>query len=238
MPLGVAAAMVCLVAPLRRVGALRPVAAALVFSAIVPLRGGYLPVPYVVALLPLAGVALAGGLDVALRALATRAAPLLAPRRAAAGAGRLTAGLSAVTVVVAVLALWQGVSLVAPHWYYRDLAAQRVDFDLPYRQSTSYVEAHVPRTATLVVDDVTWTDLHDHGFDQPRLVWFTKLDADPSVQRTVNDPGDVDYVVSTQIMRTSRDAGPLLHQLLAHSHVVRTWGSGQQRVELRKVDHG
>jgi 4-amino-4-deoxy-L-arabinose transferase-like glycosyltransferase len=234
VPAGVLAAVLAVVAPVRRLGPLRPVAAALVFSALVPLRGGYLPVPYVVALLPLAAVALAGGLDVVVRALAARGAGLLGPSRA--GRGRLTQGLSALTLAVALLALWQGASLVAPHWYYRDLAAQRVDFDLPYRQSSAYLEAHVPRTATLVVDNVTWTDLHDHGYAQPRLVWFTKLDADPSVQRTVNDPGDVDYVVSTQIMRTSRDAGPLLRELLDHSQVVRSWGSGAQRIDLLRVD--
>ncbi|HEU4676428.1 MAG TPA: hypothetical protein VFS29_10590, partial [Motilibacteraceae bacterium] len=234
VPAGILAAVVTVVAPVRRLGPLRPVAAALVFSALVPLRGGYLPVPYVVALLPLAAVALAVGLDVVVRALAVRAAGLLGPARAAGG--RLTDALSALTLAVAVLALWQGATLVAPHWYYRDLAAQRVDFDLAYQQSSAYLEAHVPHSATLVVDNVTWTDLHDHGFVQPRLVWFTKLDADPAVQRTVNDPGDVDYVVSTQIMRTSRDAGPLLHRLLDHSEVVRSWGSGAQRIDLLRVD--
>ncbi|MGN6245002.1 MAG: phospholipid carrier-dependent glycosyltransferase [Motilibacteraceae bacterium] len=234
VPIGAAAAVVALLAPLRRLRGVRPVAAALVFSVLMLLRPGYLPVPYVVALLPLAAIAVAVVLDAVVRTAAARVPDLVGPRmstaRRAAGAAS-AAALAAVVVLVTA-----GAATAAPHWYYRDRAAERVDFDRPYQQSTAYVEKRLPKTARLVVDNVTWTDLHDDGWPMRNLIWFSKLDTDPDVDRTVKSWHQLDYVVASQIMTTSRDAGPTLQAVLKHSHVVASWGQGDQRIELRKVD--
>ncbi|MGN6332963.1 MAG: phospholipid carrier-dependent glycosyltransferase [Motilibacteraceae bacterium] len=234
VPIGAAAALVVVLAPMRRLRAVRPVAAALVFSVLMLLRPGYLPVPYVVALIPLAAISLAMLVDAVVRSAAARVPDLVTPDRSPAR--RAVAAAGAVATAAVVVLAGAGAAAAAPHWYYRDRAAQNVDFDRPYQQSTAYIEKHIPKSARLVVDNVTWTDLHDDGWPMKNLIWFSKLDTDPDVDRTVSSWRQIDYVVASQIMTTSRDAGPTLRAALKNSHVVAGWGRGDQRIELRKVD--
>ena len=231
LPAGGAVAAVVLLTPFRRLRRLRPLAAALVFSLVMLLRSGYLPVPYVVALIPLAAIVLAVTIDGLVKSLSHRAMRQQASGARRHGRRRVLPAVVALTLVAAVVGA--GAVQAAPTWYFRLQAAQDVDFDLPYRQSTDYIRAEIPRSSTLVVDNVTWTDLMDDKY--AGLIWFTKLDADPDVARTVKDWHEVDYVVATQIMYTSRESGPTLRALLDHSTVVRSWGQGDQRVDLRKV---
>ena len=232
VPAGGVVALVALFAPSRRLRPLRPIAAALVVSLLLLLRPGYLPVPYVVALIPLAAIVVAVTLDASVRSLGRRAV-----REHSQGDrrhGRLRIGPAALALAALAALVGAGVAEAAPAWHDRLQAAQEVDFDLPYEQSTAYIRAEVPRSSTLVVDNVTWTDLMDDRF--AGLVWFTKLDADSDVSRVITSWRDVDYVVATKIMYTSREAGPTLRDLLSHSTVVRSWGAGDQRVDLRKSD--
>ena len=210
---------------------MRPIAAALVFSLLMLLRPGYLPVPYVVALIALAAVVLPLAVDVLVQGLGRRTFGDIERSIRRTGRMRITPAalmLAGVSMIAGGAAAW-----VAPPWFYRVQAAAQVDFDLPYRQAVEGVRADIPRSSTLVVDNVVWTDLEGDGYDG--LVWFTKLDADPDVARTITDWRAVDYVVATQIMYTSRESGPTLRALLDNSTVVESWGAGEQRVDLRKV---
>jgi 4-amino-4-deoxy-L-arabinose transferase-like glycosyltransferase len=231
VPMGGAAAVAVLLVRTARLRAARPVAAALVVSLLLLLRTGYLPVPYVIVLLPLAAVVLAVGVDALVQRLGRRT--LVDLERGIRRTGRLRITSAAAALVAAVAMISATAGLVAPGWFYRVQAAQEVDFDLPYRQAAAGIREEVPRTSTVVVDNVLWTDLEGDGYDG--LVWFTKLDADPDVARVITDWSDVDYVAATQIMYTSRESGPTLRALLDHSTVVESWGSGDQRVDLRKV---
>ena len=222
----VAGAVLCLPALLLR--RVRPVAAALAFLLLMMLRPGYLPVPYVVALLPLAAVCVVGVADGLVR--------LVPVDRLRAGQVRPRDAVLGVVVVVgvAVLASMTYVQ-VRPHWYYRDQALMANNFDQPYQQSVSWVTTQVPKGSTILVDNVTRTDLLEAGYPADDVVWFTKLDVDPEVVAQHPDAGSFDYVVSTDIMRTSREAGPSLQQVLEESRPVASFGSGSRKIVIKEL---
>jgi len=221
-----AGAVVCVPALLVR--EVRPVAAALAFLLLMMLRPGYLPVPYVVALLPLAAVVV-----VAVAETVVRWVPLHRLRTE-----RLRLGDAVLAVVVvtglAVLASMTYVQ-VRPHWYYRDQALMQNNFDAPYQQSTRWITTQVPKGSTVLVDNVTRTDLLEAGYPEDDVVWFTKLDVDPEVVELHPEPGSFDYVVSTDIMRTSREAGPSLQQALEDSRPVASFGTGSRKIVIKEL---
>jgi 4-amino-4-deoxy-L-arabinose transferase-like glycosyltransferase len=227
------AAGAALVLPALLVRRLRPVAAALLFGMLAVLRPGYLPVPYVVALLPLAALVVAGASDTAVRRLAS----WLRPRVALVSRATMLRGGAAALVLVALLvAAPAGAGSAARHWYYGDRSLMQVDFDRPYTDSTAWLEHHVSPGRTLLVDNVTWTDLVEAGYPQRHLVWFTKPDFDQQIDRVITSWRDVDYVVSSDIMRTSLEAGPVLREAQLHSTVVASFGSGSNQIQVRKVN--
>ena len=206
---------------LRRV---RPIAAALVFGLLAVLRPGYLPVPYVVALLPLAALVVAGCGDTLVRWLAGR---VRGPLLTSVTAGLAQVALSGVVVV-------QG-DRIGHHWYEQDRSLMAVDFDVPYTSSSAWLLQHVPRGSKLLVDNVTWTDLVQAGYPQRDLVWFTKPNTDSDVDRVVSSYRDIDYVVSSDIMRTTSQPGQVLEQAQAKSVPIAEFGSGTNEIIVRKV---
>lgn len=265
----VAAAVLVLPAfALRR---LRPVAGALLFTGLAVMRPGYLPVPYIVAPLPLAALVVAGVIGATLTWWMRRVGNLTTAGWAAAGQRAPvwvepgtpqnftwpprswslptrervapTWGRSrwAVQVLMVLTVAALGVSLVpgartaATDWYYRDASLMQDNFDRPYLDSTAWIQAYIPRTANLMVDDVTWTSLLKAGYPQSHLVWFTKLDVDPAVTSLFPAYHSFDYVISSDIMRTDRQVGSTVQDALAHSTTVATWGTGSNKIEIRKV---
>ena len=234
---------VALVLPALTVRRLRPVAAALLFSGLAVLRPGYLPVPYVVALIPLAALVVAGVPGAAASRLAHRAraahtdAPA-DPSNAAKSLGRrATAGrvLAVVSLGVTAATVVSGVHSAATDWYYHDVSLMQTSFDRPYLDSTAWIEANVPRSATLLVDNVTWTSLLQAGYPQDNLIWFTKPNVDLEVDQRVPSWRSVDYVVTSDIMRTSQQTGGTVQDAVAHSTPVASWGSGANEIVIRKV---
>jgi Dolichyl-phosphate-mannose-protein mannosyltransferase len=205
------------------VGRLRPVAVTLLVLVAVGLRPGYLPQPYVIALLPFCALVAAGVLSAAWQNVRLRR--WLRPAVAAAG----------VLFVLAAAPDWRG---GAGHAMTRDDTA-------PVLDAERWIERNVDHRARLLVDDTLYVDLVEAGF-APRfgVVWFFKLDfttnLDPSVAR--NLPGGwraFDYVVSTRVIRSSLDQNPSgLEQVrlaLRESAPVATFGSGARRVEVRRI---
>jgi len=211
---------------------LRPLAAALVFGLVMVLRPGYLPVPYVVVLLPLAALVVAGCGDSAVRWLSARLRPQVARASRRALLRTAACGLVLVALSGAVLA---GGNRIAHHWYYQDQSLMQVDFDRPYGGSSAWLLKHVPPGSRLLVDNVTWTDLVQAGYPQRDLVWFTKPDTDADVDRVIRSWRDIDYVVSSDIMRRSQQAAPTLRDALAKSTTVAAFGSGSNEILIRKV---
>ncbi|GAB2932711.1 hypothetical protein GCM10027047_31330 [Rhodococcus aerolatus] len=223
-----AAALVLPALLLRRA---RPVAAALLLTLLFVLRPGYLPVPYVVAVVPLAALVVTAVPGAVVTGLLARV------RRTPPGAvGALTHAVVPGLVLLAVLGgVVAGVRAAAPDWYYRDVSLMDTSFDRPYLDSTAWIEAKVPRGATLLVDNVTWTSLVEAGYPEDDLIWFTKPDADSAVDVRVPDYRAIDYVVASDIMRTSRQNGGTVQDALRNATPVASWGAGSNEVVVGKV---
>jgi 4-amino-4-deoxy-L-arabinose transferase-like glycosyltransferase len=223
---GLAATPICLA--VRR---LRPVGVAVALLTLVALKpNGYLPVMFVIVVLPFLGLAAAGAAEV-LWDLGCRLAGRVGPQVRAARAVKAVVG-SAAAVAIAVGLAWVWTptlhSVVTT-------PANNFRYD-----AEAWVAANVPASSIVLADDVTWVALVDgHVIPRDRALWFYKLDTDPAVRDTL--PGgwrDVDYVVATDQLRNAVAGDPTLRQAataLQKSQLVATFGDGDGRVEIRKV---
>jgi hypothetical protein len=195
------------------------------------LRGGYLPVPFVIGILPFSALLLAGT-GSTLQGLVRWETG----RRAwAAVKGGVLLGAAGALLVS-----------VAPVWASGLHTQMTTDEVTPTAQAETWVEHHVPHTDRLLVDDTVWVDLVDHGFDKPYgVVWFYKLgginNLDPSVRRTIGGGWrDFQYVIVTLSMRAAlvgsgSQALPQVALAVAHSHPVASFGNGPAAVIVRRV---
>jgi 4-amino-4-deoxy-L-arabinose transferase-like glycosyltransferase len=181
--------------------------------------GGYLPVPYVILLIPFAALLVAGVTDRAVRTW---------KRSGLAGRSARTAWI-AIAAIAAVA--------IVPLWATQLRGFLLADLDKPMRQAQEWVETNVQRDSTLVVDDAMWVDLVRAGFDRDDVVWYYKVDTDPAVAATLpNGWQDVDYVITTDSMRTFPTAFPQVSETIANSVVVASFGEGSTQVDVRRVD--
>jgi len=215
---------------------LRAVGVALALQLVLLLRTGYLPIPFVIALLPFAALVAAGTLDQLAGAVAGRAGRLRSrhPALPAAVGGLAMAGLVASVALSAV-----------PSWA-AGAGRLMADAPAPMDEARTWISAELPRDRRLLVDNTMWVDLVEAGFDDDlQVVWFYKLDftnnLDPSVASRL--PGgwrEFDYVVSTSSMRDSvRDSPGGLEEVrlaLDRSEPVKVFGAGADRVEVRRID--
>jgi hypothetical protein len=232
-----------------------PALAGLAFVVVAMRPGGYLPAMYVIQALPFFALALAGivatvghwillhGPDVRLRVPRFRfAAGIIATvgRRIRPRRPDLRVRVRPFRLAIAVAVSGLALGLVVPRWVDGDRRALTVDDNRDVAAAGAWLRANVPdpQHARVVVDDALWLDMVRHGF-APGLgaVWFYKLDLDPAVQREL--PGgwrDVDYLVSTPIVRQDSNTLPTVADLLSHSRTVATFGDGPGRIEIRKVN--
>ena len=186
-------------------------------------RGGYLPVPYVIILLPLAALVVAGVGEVAVGRLRRR--PRRAPVLSRLGGVGVVAGL----LVAAVVA--------GPAWGAQLRGFLAADLDRPLRDAEAWMIANASADARMLVDDAMWVDLVRAGFTREDVVWYYKADTDPDVQRLAPDGWkDYDYVITTDSMRTFPTEFPTVRQAIDNSAVVATFGEGAQQVDIRLVD--
>ena len=210
---GVAATLPALA--IRRLRGPAVAGALLILTALRP--GGYLPAMYVVQVLPFFAIVLAGVVAVTVDRLRPRWLRLSVAALAAAAAA----------------------ALVAPQWYVGDRRALVSHDNAAYEQAAAWLDGGgVPDRGhtTVVVDDVLWLDLVGGGYQRDRVLWFYKLDLDSAVAaRLPHGYRDVDYLVSTPAVRQDPGSLPTVQQLLTHSTTVRTFGSGDGRIEIRRV---
>ena len=215
------AAGVVLAVPALAVRRLRPPAVALLLELVLMLRPGYLPEPYVIAMLPFAALVIAG--------LADQLVRLGSSVRMA----RLGRALAAVVVMAAAVAL-------APVWVRADGAQLREGSPVESAQAVAWVREHVAGDQRIVVDDNVWLDLVRSGYDPERpyssIIWVYKIGADPSV-RLPSGTNAVDYFVyAMDPIYAARDV-PQIVAPYRHSKIVATFGSGDNRITVRKVVH-
>ncbi|RPE79300.1 4-amino-4-deoxy-L-arabinose transferase-like glycosyltransferase [Curtobacterium sp. PhB137] len=220
--LGSAAAVVGLF--MRRV---RPIAAMLVFLLAMMFRpNGYLPVPYVIMLLPFAALLVAYTAERAVLAIAGR---VRTRTRLGAGTRRGLGITWAVTTAVALV-------VAVPLWGTQLRGFVLGNLDLPMQQAEQWVGDNVSKSSRLLVDDAMWVDLVEDGFARNNVVWYYKLDTDGAVERqSPNGWKDSDYVITTDSMRTGGNSSSDIRQAIENSTAVATFGSGDQQVEVRRI---
>ncbi|MHC3468106.1 ArnT family glycosyltransferase [Streptomyces sp. 7R007] len=189
---------------------------------------GYLPAMYVIQALPFLALVLAGG-------TASVAHAVLRRGRRPGERRRWTAGRYA---LAAVLALAAG-ACVVPKWYDGDRTALTADANAPYRAAARWLATEVadPEDTRVLVDDALWLDLvHDGYRPGTGVIWFYKADLDPAVTRTMSRGWrDLDYVVASPTVRRDAVDLPNVGAALAHSAPVATFGTGADRIEIRRI---
>lgn len=205
---------------------MREIAVAGVLLIAVAMRpGGYLPAMYVIQALPFFALCVAGVADAGARRIVNLRF----------GQGRWYGGKSLVAFLAVILA-----GLVAPRWSTGDTTADTAYANTEYAQASAWIRTHIkdPAHTRIVVDDALWPDMVDEGF-QPGLgaIWFYKVDLDPAVTRTLpHGWRDLDYVVSTSIIRQDPNGLPTVRDAIRHSTVVASFGYGTQQIQVLKVD--
>jgi 4-amino-4-deoxy-L-arabinose transferase-like glycosyltransferase len=226
--LGSAAAVVGVF--LRRV---RPVAAMLVFLLAMMFRpNGYLPVPYVVMLVPFAALLVAHVGERAVLAVTGRTAHLVRGGRGARlrRAGRRVLGGAWVIVTVGALVV------AVPLWASQLRGFLTADLDRPMVQAEQWISTNVDRHSRMLVDDTMWVDMVRDGFARNNVIWYYKIDTDGAVEKqSPNGWKDVDYIVTTDSMRTGGTSSVDVRDAIANSSTVASFGVGDARVDVRLV---
>lgn len=204
----------------------RPLAVMMVFLIAFMFRpGGYLPVPYVIMLLPFAALLIAAVSDASVKAFRARRSGAVST--AAVRTGSVAWIALTVAAIVAVVPLW-AVQL---------RGFVDADLDAPMRNAETWVETNVPKDSRLLVDDAVWVDLVKAGFSRDNVIWFYKIDTDGAVEaQSPNGWRDSDYLFETESVRTSGASSADIRAALDNSTVVASFGEGDQQVNVRQID--
>jgi 4-amino-4-deoxy-L-arabinose transferase-like glycosyltransferase len=199
-----------------------------ILTALAMRPNGYLPAMYVIQALPFLALVLAGG-------TASVAHAVLRRWRAEGEKRYVTGGRYALAVVLAVAAG----AYVVPRWYDGDHTAVTTDANAPYRAASKWLAGEVedPKDTRVLVDDALWLDLVHEGY-RPGLgvIWFYKADLDPAVTKTMpHGWKDIDYVVASPTVRRDAVDLPNVKAAIEHSTPVATFGTGEDRIEIRQI---
>lgn len=219
---GVVAGLIAMIT-LRR---LRAPALAVLLLLGMAMRPGYLPAMYVIQALPFLALCIAGVLAASVKVVLHK--------------GPLQDGvwhwvrIGVVAVVMAGLT-----AVVVPGWVDGDRVAMTRQSNTEFRQVVDALTVlpHNKNTKVLV-DDAIWLDLVHAGYQPGQgAIWFYKLDLDPAV-KLANGWHDLDYIVATPIVRESMNGLPTVTDAMKGSTVVQTFGTGDERIELRSIKGG
>ncbi|MEV4785657.1 phospholipid carrier-dependent glycosyltransferase [Streptomyces tuirus] len=205
-----------------------PALAVAIFAALALRPNGYLPAMYVIQALPFLALVLAGGTASVAHAVLSRWRSEAEKRYVSVG--RYT--------LAAVLALAAG-AYVVPHWYDGARTAVTTDANAPYKAASKWLATEVedPERTRVLVDDALWLDLVHQGY-RPGLgvIWFYKADLDPAVTKTMpRGWKDLDYVVASPTVRRDAADLPNVKAAMEHSDPVATFGTGEDRIEIRQI---
>ncbi|MFJ5996544.1 ArnT family glycosyltransferase [Streptomyces sp. NPDC092370] len=205
-----------------------PALAVAIFAALALRPNGYLPAMYVIQALPFLALVLAGG-------TASVAHAVLSRWRSETEKPYVSVGRYA---LAAALALAAG-AYVVPRWYDGARTAVTTDANAPYKAASRWLATEVedPERTRVLVDDALWLDLVHQGY-RPGLgvIWFYKADLDPAVTKTMpRGWKDLDYVVASPTVRRDAADLPNVKAAMEHSDPVATFGTGEDRIEIRQI---
>ena len=229
-------------------------ALAFAIQVLMMLRHGYLPYPFVIAMIPFAALTVAGVFDVFWNR--SRAwAPRQLARLKAGGHARRRGGPPVRAIGdtalkgVAVAALVAFVLTVLTPWRYAIEDLWHHDRDAGKAAALTWLEGNTSKNDALVVDDAFWVDLVRAGHPRDKVIWFTKLDVDRDVVLPEKDPWrSIDYIVLdhqdalsvhlTDAWGASEDTlskFPTLGKAIENSQIVAGFGAAGDRVVIRRV---
>jgi hypothetical protein len=206
---------------------LRVAALGLLVGLVFLLRSGYLPFPYVVALLPFAALTFAGALHYGV------IAPL--QKKFGTTSNRRLAKILLVDLLIGI------VLFVTPTWYSKLHAFMSVDQDASSRQAVTWVASHINHHDNrLVVESGLWTDLKDKGFAQSDDVWLYKTETDPAVVKSIGGWQGINYVIlngPTIGAANFDNSFPTVSQAIKHAKLIAQFGTDNQKILIFKVNH-
>ncbi|MGH9029366.1 MAG: ArnT family glycosyltransferase [Acidimicrobiales bacterium] len=225
---------------------LRAVGLAYAFTALAILRPGYLPLLYIIGLLPFAALAVGGGVDTLWRwrpAIDTSRfwwrARRLRPYGLETAHLQGSISLRLLGPLTAAVLMVVAVAGAAPAWARADHSLLTSNADGTYVEAEHWVESHVPRYDRILVDDDAWVDLVRAGFPPNQVVWFYKLGTDPEVDaRFPQGWRDFQYIIAAHTIKYVHVSTTLWTiQALAHSKTVASFGGdGPWSVQVMRVD--
>lgn len=167
---------------------LRPIMLGFAIMIFMIFRGGYVPAPLIIGVLPFAALLVAGVLGAV--------SPKLSQFKGSPWKLRIALALRGVLVSAVMVG---GVAVVAPDWVQEGKTAlSSAEYDA-YKETLQVIYREVPKDAVIAVDGNMWTDLREAGYTN--VVWFYKLDLDPEVVQKYIPNGykDIDYVALRQL---------------------------------------
>jgi len=182
----------------------RPVMVVLLVPALAMFRGGYLPYPSMIQMMPFLALACVGLVSIVVGQRPHRADALLA--------------MSLASLLIA-SALWTPTLA--------GLVSDNQDRAMSGAQA--WLKANATPADTLVVDDALWLDFVNAGWSTENVVWFYKIDLDSGVQLPDGGRG-VDYLAFPPL--PADVALPKLREILDRSTVVATFGDGANAVTV------
>ncbi|HSX44883.1 MAG TPA: hypothetical protein VLF39_02080 [Candidatus Saccharimonadales bacterium] len=206
---------------------LRPITLALIFGFLMLLRTGYLPYPYIIAVLPFAALTLAGLLHYA----------IILPLQAYRGSAFYRHWARVASLGMALGAL----IFVSPVWYAKLHAATTINQDTYNRQAIEWIDKHINHHGKrLVIESPMWTDLENKGFNNPDPIWVYKTETDPAIVKLIGSWKGVDYVILNGLTVNASDfnqAFPTVSQAIKHAKVVARFGENAQEILVYQVKH-
>lgn len=205
---------------------LQGIALALAIQVAIMFKGGYLPYPYIIAMLPFMTMLLAGVADAMWPRGTWRQKGLV--RRVLASAG-----------ILVVLAAGAGFTMrTEPSWRQGLQTSLTADSTAVQRQTVDWVAKHLPQDARLVTEGELWLDIRNRGFNNPEVIWTYKVDTDPAVRAKYGSVAGLDYlVVDATTLQAGQAVYPTLLLAAKHAKVLASFGTGQNQVLVLKVTH-
>ena len=179
---------------------------------------GYLPSMYIVTLLPFAALSMVVVINSAWTVVAKAKQPLILP-------------LALATAILGLVSTTEAYAAGA-----HQLSTSNAV--LPWVQTRAFLARYTTPKQVILTDDALIVDLNSLGRTDPwkQALSYYKYDLDPErKKRLPNGYHDLNFIIETHQMRV--DDGAYTKEAIAHSHIVRVFGQGEDnRIDIREIN--